>query len=375
MSRRGRLAFVHWLAVAAAVHGLVWCVWRVERKTNAAVSNPMADVVELELLYEVTTAAEAADDNAKPSPEVAIALDEAPRPVGSDRAEVARSAQAAETAKHVPPSSDDVAVGLIEAQPGETPTADGASERSSSLVQAGAPRAPASGDPAARLAELGIGRHNAAALRPYLDHQPLALAQDRLDQNLAQAIVDRDRDHSMGVEGPITNALHTGAMGTIAPRSLSKIAIIIGRDGKLADFRIIETNRDARGLHALSERVRNLLGNQVVRLPSGRPMEFIYELKSEVLLPSGRAPGLGIEVLGLPLKSAEDKSTKLSILTPKLKFESLVEPDPEKNGKITQTPPQIGISTAILGIDGDPVDIGSTGRQVVRTRLIRQRVL
>ncbi len=372
MSRPRRPEFGPWLVAAAAAHGLLWFIWRVERKTDEVAAHRVSDVVELDLVYEENATNSGSDTRTFPA--VGEAVKQATNSAHA-RKELAPSTRVA-AGERIAPSSDGASDGAPDAPWAEEKTpSEEVGERQVATEGTAGSRASASGDPTARLADLGIGRPNAAALRPYLDHQPLALAQDRLDQNLAQAIVDRDRDHSMGVEGPITNALHTGAMATIAPRSLSKIAIIIGRDGKLADFRIIETNRDARGLHALGERVKNLLANQVVRSPSGRPMEFIYELKSEVLLPSGRAPGLGVEVLGLPLKEAEDKSSKLSILTPKLKFESLAVPDPEKNGKITQTPPQIGFSLSILGVDADPVDIGSTGRQVVRTRLIQQRVL
>jgi hypothetical protein len=125
----------------------------------------------------------------------------------------------------------------------------------------------------------------------------------------------------------------------------------------------------------LGERVKHLLANQKVRVPPGRAVEFIYELKSEVLLPSGRAPGLGVEVLGVPLKKAEEKSSKISILTPIVKFEPLVEPDPDRNGKVTQTLPQLSAGISVLGLDADPVDIAATARQVVHTRLLQQRVL
>jgi hypothetical protein len=232
------------------------------------------------------------------------------------------------------------------------------------------------GKPRLSLAELGYGTPQPDALEPYLDVNITASAQSRLDQNLAQGVIDRDRDRSNGIEGPVTEALHKAAMAVVVPTSLSKIAIIVGGNGKLADVEIISTNRDARALATLSNRLKTLLANQTIRVPNGRAVEFIYEIKSDVLLPSGRAPGFGVEVLGLPLKTGRaDNSTKLSILTPKFKFGPVSEPDPERNGKVTQTLPQLSIGLSVVAIDGDLVDVGANERQVVHTRLIRQRVL
>ncbi len=226
------------------------------------------------------------------------------------------------------------------------------------------------------LAELGYGTPHPAALAPYLGVDATASAQNRLDQNLAQAIIDRDRDRSNGIEGPITQALHTAAMAVVVPTSLSKISVIIGSNGKLADFHIVSTNQDARALANLSERLKKLLAAQTIRVPNGRAVEFTYEIKSAVLMPSGRGPGLGVEVLGIPLKEGRaDNSSKISILTPKFKFGPVSEPDPERNGKVTQTLPQLAIGISVLGLDGDLVDVGANERQVVHTRLIRQRVL
>ncbi len=342
---------------------------------NTVVAKRVTDVVELELLDDADTSTERQAPAAPTKAENGSEREQAevhPWRKGTDASSFTPKVRARQTTFVT--SKDDA---LPAAPPNESVEAvsKAVNERESALENNGTDSAVAPVDPLARLAELGMGRPNAAALRPHLEYEPVTAVQDRLDQNLAQAIVDRDRDRSVGVEGPITTALHTGAIGTIAPRSLSKIAVIIGHDGKLAEFRIIETNREARGLYALSERVKTLLANRVVRVPSGRAMEFVYELESEVLLPSGRAPGLGVEVFGIPIKEAEEKSSKLSFLTPKLKFESLAEPDPERNGKVTQTPPQIGISFSLVGLDVDLVDIAAPERQVVRVRLLQQRVL
>jgi hypothetical protein len=165
-------------------------------------------------------------------------------------------------------------------------------------------------------------------------------------------------------------------MAVVTPDSLAKVAIVIGSDGKVADFRVIETNQDARLLQEVGERLKGLIASQHVRVPSGRAVEFTYELRSEVLLPSGRSPGLEVSMFGLPVKPGRNKkSSKISILQPKIGFEPTSLPNPDKNGQLLQTPPQLVIGVTILGLDMDPVDIAAPARQVVHTRLLRQRVL
>ncbi len=370
-----------WLGLAASVHALIWVAWR--ERTSSLDEQPSHDAVsemELELLPldEPRPLAVVPPAPAPLEPEVPP-VSSRPRTNegGSSQAGSSNERNAAVSSptpvEGVEQVASDKEPSLAAPESGQaTPTV--VPQASATAGASSSP--PASVSPADRLAALGYGAPNAAALKPYLDVSPTVLAEERLNQHLVQAIVDDDRDHSLGIEGPVTNALHTGAMSVVVPKSLSKVAITIGRDGKLADFRIIETNRDARALKALGERVKNLLANQTVRVPNGHAMEFIYEIRSDVLLPSGRAPGLGVDVLGLPVKKAPDeKSSKISILTPTLEFKSQSLPDPDHKGKIKQTPPQLVYGKSLLGLDADPVDIGANARQVVRTRLIRQRVL
>jgi hypothetical protein len=380
-----------WLGLAAAVHVLIWAVWRQQPSpATVAISQPaVTDALEVEILppEDVPVPNDRETQPPAPAPEMtASPVSSLPREVEHAAAptEAARVADAtapnesfAEPTLAPPPASSGVPSEPIAQTPAQSGAAAGPMGAGPTAAgPTAAPSAPPAVSPADRLAALGYGAPNAAALQPLLNVAPAAIAEERLNLHLAQAIVDGDRDRSLGIEGPVTNALHTGAMGVVWPKSLSKIAITIGRDGKLADFRIIETNRDASALKALGERVKKLLANQTVRVPSGRAMEFIYEVKSEVLLPSGRAPGLAIEAFGIPLKEGSDeKSSKISILTPHLEFKSQSLPDPERNGKITQTPPQLVYGIDVLGINADPVDIAANARQVVRTRLIQQRVL
>jgi hypothetical protein len=262
-------------------------------------------------------------------------------------------------------------------RPAESSEDADSSSESATAAQSAVPVAtPSPERPKLSLSQLGIGERNADAILPYLNVASADAAEQRLNRHLAQATLDRDRNRSNGIEGPITRALSTGAMALVAPDSVAKVAVLIGSDGRVADFRIVESNQDARLLQELGERVKAMLANAPVRVPNGRAVEFTYELTSEILLPSGRAPGLGVTVLGIPLKSGHsEKSSRISILEPKLSVESTSLPDPDRNGQVTQTPPQIAVGITLIGINADPVDLGAKARQVIHARLIRQRVL
>lgn len=387
MTRRIRPASLWpWLAAAAALHALVSLLQPEGQKDEtASFRAPIEqhqDLLEIDLLGQTSVGGSqlhvAAPDET--GHELSVAPFADPEPKVASTLGSTRGSGTAGTKPAVGPKTRALQAEHNAATPSSlevpaepttgTPSAPANADDSAS---AGPPIPPA---PRHTLAELGYGTTNGEAIKPYLRVDPIANAQNRLDQNLAQAIIDRDRDRSNGIEGPVTQALHLAAMAVVAPQSSSKIAIIIGSNGKLADIQVISTNRDARALANLGARLKTLLANQTVRVPNGRAVEFTYEIKSDVLLPSGRAPGLGVEVLGIPLKEGRaDNSSKISILTPKLNFESVSQPDPERNGKVTQTPPQAVVGFTVVGIDGDIVDLGANERQVVHTRLIRQRVL
>lgn len=411
---RGR-SLTPWLGAAALLHLVLWATWRERAEPKRGVNvvqQPELDAVEFDVVAlereSVAPMSPARNDSAPndhapnrhapndhaPNDHMQV-HDVVPTDLPSTKLVASREAVARPTqttrqtsepavgspARPVPEVSETRAANESTLGVGEhTASGEGAE---SGVVAMGAarrtplPRAEAHVQlPVDRLAALGYGTPNKDVLRPLLDVAPSVVAEERLNQHLVQAIVETDRDRSMGIEGPVTNALHTAAMSVVVPTSLSKVVMAFGRDGKLADFRIMETNRGAGALKALEQRVKHLLANQTVRVPSGRAMEFVYEVKSEVLLPSGRAPGLAVEVLGIPLKAGRsEKSSKISILTPHLEFKSQSEPDPERNGKIAQTPPQLVWGMSVLGISADAVDIGAPERQVVHTRLIRQRVL
>jgi hypothetical protein len=370
-----RASLIPWLVAAVLAHAVTLSVLRVMRpatvpvEARVAVAEPTDDAITVELQMSEP----AAEPRATEPPAGAQVTGGAELSVNErgvvDGYKVTRRSEGRVLPTGARHDANPSALPEPEtAQAAETPLAQDPSRQ--------APAPDADRPPSLSLADMGIGKPNAAALQPYLNMQPLAAAQERLDKSLAQAILDQDRDHSNGIEGPVTLALQTSAMAVVTPDSLAKVAIVIGSDGKVADFRVIETNQDARLLQEVGERLKGLIASQHVRVPSGRAVEFTYELRSEVLLPSGRSPGLEVSMFGLPVKPGRNKkSSKISILQPKIGFEPTSLPNPDKNGQLLQTPPQLVIGVTILGLDMDPVDIAAPARQVVHTRLLRQRVL
>lgn len=320
-----------WAAVALALHfSLVfWLRDSNESEPEAQPSSTALQPIEVELVHEAARATEVETSNE--------AIRAQQSSLNSARSETSPSREGRQNQLvPTPATSAGVESGDL---PVAQPEVGGAEVASAppldSALGAPASGAPASGAPASSavpsgagpsasngplsLADLGIGTHHAAVVAPYLKYDPLARAQERLDQTLAQGSLDADKAKSVGIEGPISKALHAAAMGVGVPTSSSKFSILIGSNGKLAHIEVLSSTQDDRMLTALSDRVKRLLADQVVRVPNGRPVEFIYELESKIVLPSGR-PALA--------KKTEDLA-----------------------------------------------DIGATGRQVVHTRMLRQRVL
>jgi hypothetical protein len=322
MRLRERVFSVRWLVAAAAVHALLLTgLWR------ARAPEPQAPVAALPRAV---------------ATEIEVALDVQEPRMAPGVANAGAAAQPPSVSEPVPGTARNLrSAPLVDApsaaEPSQTALAgdDGASAfaitSSAPTETPGPSSAPAAAAPTRSLAELGYGKTLGATVSPYLEYAPLAAAQARLDRNLAQATLDRDRNRSQGMDGPFANALRQAAFAVVAPDSLAKVALIIDADGKLADFRIVSSNQDPALLRKLAEGVARELAWQRIRMPNGRAIEFIYEVKSEVLLPSGRPRGLA--------------------------------------------PPAVVLTLPGVALDADPVDIGAVGRQVVHTRLLGQRVL
>ena len=64
----------------------------------------------------------------------------------------------------------------------------------------------------------------------------------------------------------------------------------------------------------------------------------------------------------------------MKLLHPDIKLEMVEVPDPAGGGGTIRLP-KVQVGMTLLGINGDLTDIGAPARQVIKQRLVRQRVL
>ncbi len=137
---------------------------------------------------------------------------------------------------------------------------------------------------------------------------------------------------------------------------------------------MLNVNGDHKGWSRVATRALTALSKRRLRVPQGaKGMELRIRVESRWALPSGADPGLEVRLLGVPLKKGEGKrSAKISILEPKASIEMVDVPQPG-NTKIPMPAPQLGVG--ILGVAGDPSDIGAKPRRIVHAKVESQKLL
>lgn len=92
-------------------------------------------------------------------------------------------------------------------------------------------------------------------------------------------------------------------------------------------------------------------------------------------MPSGADPGLEVRALGIPLKRGEGKrSARIDILTPDIKFGMARVPNPG-NPSETLELPSVELNLGLLGLAGDPADIGAERQRMVSAVVESQKLL
>jgi hypothetical protein len=109
--------------------------------------------------------------------------------------------------------------------------------------------------------------------------------------------------------------------------------------------------------------VRALAGKKL-RVPAGsNGVSFQLRVVSRVQLPSGADPGLGIDVLGIPVKKGDGKrSAKISILSPVIQ-------EIEVPGSDGVRAPVVAFS--LIAGAGDLADVGAVARRLVTAYLVQ----
>lgn len=237
--------------------------------------------------------------------------------------------------------------------------------------------------PQLSLRQMGIGAPNALVLAPLLEGCPtpaeqkqseLQSSEQRLATVLAQGQLDQDSSRGLSGGTWLTSAINQAAMGVAPERSKARFSVLTDARGLVLSIDVLESNANIDAWRKVAERALTDLGSKRRHNPIARPIRTLIDVESRVSLPSGRSPGTGVSLLNIPLKRREHKdSPNIELLSLKPTLMKLQVPDPSKVGTAVEVPVPF-LQVQLLGINGDLVDIGSVGRQVVHSHVVREEV-
>ena len=258
------------------------------------------------------------------------------------------------------------------------------SEANPSAEQAGVARAEGTGAAGAGGAtaplfvrpELGLGK-NAFLARGALPEPPAAVTTERPPSS-AQASMwktarDRDTELGLGPEGPVLRALTESTRVTATPtRGRAVFIAIADGEGIVKSVELVAYSGDGGGWTEAAKQALEALKGKRLRLPStAKGAELLVEITSDRRMPSGHHAGIETSLFGIPLKRGDGpQATRVDILP---LLPKLVQVPITADGKDTIPLPSINFT--ILGIAGDPADIGAKVQRVVHSRLLGSRVL
>lgn len=341
--------------MAVALHGLVaLAVYRSPISPPAA-PPPAEAALEATEVFDVTEAfpatEPAASDESAPPPQ-----EQAAAPGAMRIATVAeRGGGRVEPPSERAPDEAPRAVG----EPGDAPPSGGPDEPQALVITG-----PRSFD------ELGIGRKN--PLLPKSEAEVEAAEQKRLrDRTLRDPARERDQALGLGPEGPVLSALADGTSQSTAP--ITGRAVFLAKTGPGGEVESIELQDAEGGRAGWAEAARIALASlrgKKLNLRGGTTRAVMrLEVKSAWKLPSGHDPGVEMSVFHVPLKKGEGKqSTRVKVLEPEVGVsEIMISPG------VTLKVPYFHVT--ILGIAGDPADIGAAPRRVIHTRALETTVM
>lgn len=354
---RTRLRFP--LLVALALHaGLLW--FAVSTRPSALPA-PFRDVQSDGVVWlEEGTLLEAAPTPALPAPPES--------PPEALRGTAAQSAPRAPSAPPLSAPTDAPSTPGPEAFAERDAVGTGSADGAPSGEQAGSGDAAPSTGPSLSLDQLGIGQN------PFLpDTAAPEKPKDRtreFKRALATELVAADQRVGLGPEGPVLKRLEQETRKTdTAASSSARFRATTDHTGRVTSFQLIEASADHGVWSALAGRMLEGLAGVALRVPStGHGVTMDVKVSSEMLLPSGAHPGMGVEIAGIDVKKqGGKKSPKLTILKPRphMEMRTITLPD----GRSVSLP-YIEIME-YLNLAGDPVDIGKKAQRVVHAHLVR----
>jgi hypothetical protein len=200
-------------------------------------------------------------------------------------------------------------------------------------------------------------------------------ANRRVERVLADGLAEHDRELGLGADGPVLSALERATYASALPGNASALILArIDSSGRLALLDVLEADSDARAWSKVARRALGTLGRTKLRVPRGsKGMRLSIRVSSREVLPSGADPGVELRLFGVPLQKGRGKrSTRVSILEPYAKFDWVEVPTP---GGESVKLPSLAAGIDVLGVRGDPSDIGAHPRRVVHAAVESQEVL
>jgi hypothetical protein len=184
---------------------------------------------------------------------------------------------------------------------------------------------------------------------------------------MANAIARSEQARGLGPEGPVLKELvEQTRRSDAALNATAVLRVATDAAGHVMSVEVVEATSDARPWRGVAERLRKALAGQKLRVPRGRGVTMDLRVTSHVELPSGADPGLGVDILGVPLKKrGGEKSPRISILRIDPKGYKVRLP----NGKVLELP-YLPLQS-MLELAGDPVDLTGKAQRMVRAHLER----
>lgn len=222
--------------------------------------------------------------------------------------------------------------------------------------------------PGLTLEQLGIGERN-----PFLGDAARRLREkprlgEGLRRSMADSIARSEQARGLGPEGPVLKELVELTRRSDAALNASAVLrVATDASGRVLSVEVVESTSDGGPWRRVAARLLEALKRQRLRVPSGgRGVTMDLRVVSRVELPSGADPGMGVDVLGIPLKKpGGKKSPRVSILKIDPKGYKVQLPD----GKVLELPSMP--LQSLLELAGDPVDLAGKAQRMVRAHLER----
>jgi hypothetical protein len=365
-------AVVGWLALALSP----WAEPPIALVAHEQVVAPPSEILELTLLVDDAWARAFADGSSASAPEssrgatLAASATGARGDAGRESPTLPHATSAKTGLSHA--AVLNAAIPNTEALEAPQPGDDGLPPPASSATASARPVEPEAST-SLSLAQLGIGenpfrRDSWAALAAPAPLSAGEQANQRLQASLRQQWFDSDRQRGLGPEGPIVDAARRLLVADdVLSETSAVLNIRVDRGGRVTDVHVLEASSQGRAWQMIAARLAKHLGPMTLRGPgSNQGWGVKLRLASALKLPSGLAPGLRTDILGLVLPGSAASGAASLSLTP---TSPLPMPEPiDRVGR--QVDRVLPVELGLLKLTADVADLGSSAQRVVQVAVL-----